>query len=172
MKLTAVLTPLAFASAALADGAAIIGALAEVNDATVQLGEKVGSWTGDILGTLPIVAESTSLLIKVKKGTKTAEESEALDFLQAIDVATATYGLVGSVNATMTNLINAKPKFDKLLMSPIIFINLGLQRKATTEMSEAIISKVPVELQAIAQDLVAPIDASFELAIDAFHPLD
>lgn len=172
MKLTTIFVPLAFIGAALADGAAIVGALIEVNDATVGLGEKVGSWKGDILGTLPIVAESTSLLIEVKKGTKTAEESEALDVSQALQVATATYHLVRSVNTTMTNLIDAKPKFDKLLMSPIIFINLGLQRKATTEMSEAIISKVPAGLQAIAQDLVAPIDASFELAIDTFHPLE
>jgi len=84
-------------------------------------------------------------------------------------VAVATNTLAGSVNSSLSALIQAKPKFDKLLLSPVILINLGLQRKATTEMSRAIVEKVPAELQGVAEELVRPIDASFELAIDVFH---
>jgi hypothetical protein len=171
MKFTTLLTPLCLLGPALADSAAIVAALTTVDESTTKLGNAVSNWKGDILGTLPIVAESTALLIHVKKGTKTAEDSEALDFMATLDVAVATNDLVKSVNATMTALIGAKGKFDKLLMSPLIFVNLELQKGATTKMSEAIISKVPVELQELAGSLVAPIDASFELAIDAFHPL-
>lgn len=172
MKLTTLLPALSLLGPALADGAAIVAALATVGESTTKLGNSVTGWKGDILGTLPIVAESTALLIHVKKGTDTAEDSEPLDLAATLDVAVATGELVKSVNATMSALIGAKGRFDKLFMSPLIFVNLGLQKRATTEMSEAIISKVPVELQELAGSLVAPIDASFELAIDAFHPLD
>lgn len=172
MKLTTFLTPLALLGPVLADGAAIVSALTTVDESTTKLGGAVTNWKGDIFGTLPIISESTALLIQVKKGTKTAEDSEPLDLMATLDVAVATGKLVTSVNATMSALIGSKEKFDKLFMSPLIFVNLGLQKRATTEMSEAIIAKVPAELQELAGSLVAPIDASFELAIDAFHPLD
>ncbi|KAK4235748.1 hydrophobic surface binding protein A-domain-containing protein [Achaetomium macrosporum] len=170
MKLTAVFALLAFVGSALADSTSIVSALSTVNNSTVQLGSSVTEWKGDLLGTLPIIADSTALLVDVKKGTKTAEESEPLDAAGAIEVATATNTLVASVNATLTALIDSKEKFDRLLLSPLIFGNLELQQKATSEMSDAIIKKVPVELQDLARNLVAPIDSGFEMAIDAFRP--
>ncbi|KAG7287465.1 hypothetical protein NEMBOFW57_006976 [Staphylotrichum longicolle] len=170
MKLTALLLPLTLVGPALATTNAIVGALTTVDQTTIKLGKAVTKWKGDIFGTLPIITESTTLLVQVKKGTKAAEDSPALDFQQTIDVATATNKLVVSVNTTLSALITSKRKFDKLLMSPLIFVNLGLQKHATSEMSAAIIAKVPKELQELAKGLVAPIDASFEKAIDVFHP--
>ena len=169
MKFTTLLAPLALVGAALADSKSIVGALTTVDGTTTKLGNAVAKWKGDLLGTLPIVAESTALLVQVGKGTKTAKDSAALDFAGTIDVATATNKLVVSVNTTMTALIGARKKFDKLLLTPVILIDLGLQRRATSEMSAAIIAKVPADLQALAKNLVAPIDASFALAIAAFR---
>ncbi len=146
-----------------------MGALTTVDGTTTKLGNAVAKWKGDLLGTLPIVAESTALLVQVGKGTKTAKDSAALDFAGTLDVATATNKLVVSVNTTMTALIGARKKFDKLLLTPVIYIDLGLQRRATSEMSAAIIAKVPADFQALAKNLVAPIDASFALAIAAFR---
>ncbi|KAL2133075.1 hypothetical protein VTI74DRAFT_2979 [Chaetomium olivicolor] len=171
MKFTTLLAPLALASHALADGKAIVTALTTVDETTIKLGNAVNKWKGDIFGTLPIVAESTTLLVQVKKGQKVAEESEPLDFYATLDVATATNKLVTSVNTTLSALIAKKHNFDKLLMSPLIFVNLELQKHATTDMSKAIIEKVPAQLQDLAKSLVKPIDDSFEKAIDAFHRL-
>jgi hypothetical protein len=172
MKLTTLLATLSLTGTALADGASIVAALTTVDSTTSKLGTAVSTWKGTILGTLPIITESTALLVEVKKGTKTAEQSAALDVPATLDVATATNKLVTSVNTTMSALIAAKSKFDKLLLTPLIFVNLELQKKATGEMSEAIIAKVPAELQELARGLVAPIEKSFELALDEFHPLD
>lgn len=170
MKLTTLLAPLTLIGAALADSAAIVDAVKKANEDTAKLGQVVSKWKGDILGTLPIVAESTALLVTVKKGKKVASESDEMDFYGTLDVAYAVTDLTAVVNTTLTALIDAKPKFDKLLMSPLIFGTLELQKKATDEMSEAIVSKVPVQLQDLARDIAAPIDASFELALDEFHP--
>ncbi|KAK3898905.1 putative antigenic cell wall protein [Staphylotrichum tortipilum] len=170
MKFTALLLPLTLASTTLASSKTISSALATVDAATTKLGTAVTSWRGDLLGTLPIIAESTALLIEVKKGTKTAKDSAPLDLPATLDVATATNKLVASVNTTLGALISSKKKFDKLLLSPIIYGNLGLQKYATEEMSKAIIAKVPSGLQDLAKGLVAPISKSFELALDTFHP--
>ena len=169
MRLTTLLTPLALITTAVADSKSIVAALTSADTATAKLGTVVTSWKGDILGALPIVTDSTALLITVKKGTKTATDSAALDFYGTLDVATATQHLTATVNSTLSALIGAKHKFDKLLMSPVIFVTLELQKKATADMSDAIIAKVPAQLQELAKDIVAPIGASFEVALDAFH---
>jgi hypothetical protein len=168
MQLTSLLTPFSLVAAVLAQGV-IEQSLTTVNKQTLELQQAVESWKGNFLGTLPIIKESTDILDSISKGTKAAKDSQPLDVLGAIGVAVATQTLAQSVNTSLTTLIAAKPKFDKLLLSPAILINLGLQKAATTKMSEAIIEKVPIELQPTAQELIKPIDAAFELAIQKFH---
>ncbi|KAK4109085.1 putative antigenic cell wall galactomannoprotein [Canariomyces notabilis] len=170
MKLSAILVPLTFLRIAVAEGTAIVGALKEVHNVTTNLGNSVANWDGSMLGMVPILTENTFLLVSVIKGTKTAEKSEPLNLGQAIEVANAASTLVKSVNSTLSIIINAKPKFDKLSMSPVTLANLGLQKNAADEMSTAIISKVPADYQGFARSLVTPITNSFQLAIDTFHP--
>jgi len=169
MKLSTLFVGLALMASTILGQGAIEKSLISVNDQTLRLGQAVSAWKGNLIRTLPIIKASTGILESVAKGTKTAKQSEPLDFLGALGVAVATNTLAGSVNSSLSALIQAKPKFDKLLLSPVILINLDLQRKVTTEMSRAIVEKVPAELQGVAEELVRPIDASFELAIDVFH---
>ncbi|KAK0627573.1 hydrophobic surface binding protein A-domain-containing protein [Immersiella caudata] len=168
MKLTTLLAPLSLVATVFAQGV-IEQSLTTVNEQALELQQAVESWKGSFLGTLPIIKESTDILDSIHKGTKAAKGSPPLDVLGAIGVAVATQTLAQSVNTTLTTLIAAKPKFDKLLLSPAILINLSLQKAATTKMSEVIIEKVPVELQPTAQELIKPIDAAFEFAIQRFH---
>jgi hypothetical protein len=44
-----------------------------------------------------------------------------------------------------------------------------LEKKTTEEFSTALISKVPAELRHVADALVAPIDTSFDKAIDVYN---
>ncbi|KAK0637001.1 hydrophobic surface binding protein A-domain-containing protein [Bombardia bombarda] len=175
MKLTTLLTPLSLlalqASTVLADGASIVNALDTVNNSTLKLNSLVSSWNGKLLGTLPIVAESTALLAHIMKGTKTAKDSAALAALDALGVAGSTITLSASVNTTLTTIIAAKRKFDKRSLSPVILLNLELEKSATEDFSAAIIAKLPADLQGLAQNLVAPIDASFEQGIDKYKLL-
>ncbi len=85
-------------------------------------------------------------------------------------MAGRTITLASSVNSTITAIVAAKSKFDKLLLSPVILLNLELEKSATDDLSAAIIEKVPTELQAIAQTLVDGIDASFDQSIAAYNP--
>ncbi|KAK4158629.1 antigenic cell wall galactomannoprotein [Cladorrhinum sp. PSN259] len=167
--LLSLFTALAAPVSVLADGAAIVNGLKEVQSSTTKLGTAVTSWKGDLIGKIPILAGGLTLLATVDKATRTAKSSAPLDFGEAINVAVATTDLGTAVNTTLTALIEAKPKFDRRLLSPLILIDLGLQRKATAELSAEIIKKVPAELQDVAKALVKPVDDGFALAIHAFH---
>ena len=67
--------------------------------------------------------------------------------------------------------IQAKPKFDKLFIGPLILLNLGLVKEATDKFSAAIIDKVPAAYQSLANQIVAPIDTAFVEAIVAYEGL-
>lgn len=168
LALKLVLTALAGAHAALADGAAILDAITAIQNATLDLASTVGSWDGSFLGSLPIIGDSTSLLAKIKEGTATAEQSANLTDIEGFSVGIATLGLVTDVNSTLTTLIAAKPKFDKNLITGVALLNLELEKSASGDFSEAVISKLPAAFAAAGETLSAEISASFDQAIDVF----
>lgn len=160
------LFPLALlASTVLADGASILEAIGKIANDTLQLNSTVASWSGDVLGTLPIIAVSTALLADINSGTQTAEASANLTMADTLDVAQATITLVADVQSALGTLIAAREKFIRLLLAPVIEIDLQLEKSATDKFSAAVISKVPATYQGFAEIIVAPVDIAFDYAI-------
>jgi hypothetical protein len=85
-------------------------------------------------------------------------------------IAGTTQTLSTTVNKTLTDVIAAKPKFDGLLIvSPVVLLNLKLEKKGSDEFGSAVVEKIPEALQGIAQSLLAPIDDSFDEAIAVYE---
>lgn len=156
-----------------ADGAAIVAALEKITSATIALNDTVASFPTGILGvvdTVKLLADSVTLLQDINDGTTVAEASANLTLSETISVAESTIALVADVESTLTTIIAAKPKFDALLLvSPVILLNLKLEKDATDKFSAAVISKVPTDLQAYAEIIVAPVDTAFDAAITAYE---
>ena len=106
-----ILAPLALlVSSVAADGASIVAAIQKIDATTKSLGAKVAGWNGVlIIGTIPIVADSTELLNNLKAAKKAAKASDLLDDLGAIQVAQAVIALSTSVNVTLGQQHAAKP---------------------------------------------------------------
>jgi hypothetical protein len=171
MIFTRVFAPLAlFTGIVIADGAAIHSCLVNINNYTLTLNTTVSSWDGGLFTTLPIVVQSATLLGAINNGTSTAEASANLTITESITIALDVIKLVTSVNTTLTTIMASKPKFDHLLLSPVILLNLQLEKDATAKMSDAILAKVPSTLQATALSLSAKIDDSFTEAIALYNP--
>lgn len=168
MRFTAILVPLGLCATVLADGQAIVDSIGVISSITGELNSAVSSWKGDLLGALPIVGKSTELLKDINNGTKIAKASQPLSALEAITIAGAIQNLQKNVNTTLTTIIRSKQKFDKLLLSPIILLNLDLEKDGSDRLGAAIKAKVPENLQAIAQGLQDTLDAYFDTAIDAY----
>ena len=149
-------------------GATILENVQQIDSSTAALGQTVEQWKGNFIGTLPIIESSFSLLKDINTGAKDAEASAPLTLDEAFGVAEATIELSGTVNSTLQAVIDRKPEFDKLLLGPIILGNLKMQNSATEKFSSAIVEKVPEEAQAIAESLIADIEASFKRALDVY----
>lgn len=172
MKPSTILPFLTLTTTALADGQAIVASLAAVDASTARLGRAVSGWDGGVAGTVPIAAGSAAVLATVRRGTRTAREASGpLDLDETLAVASAAGALAATVNATLAALVDAKPRFDRRRLSPLVYLTLGVQRRASAGLSGAVVEKVRAELRALAGDLVAPIDESFGLALEVYRPL-
>lgn len=157
-------------SSVVADGAAIVDAITGIQNATAELTSTVASWDGGILGAIPIVTESTSLLTAINDATDTAKASANLTDLEAVSVGLQILTLVTNVNTSLTTIIDAKPKFDKDLLSGVVLLNLELEKSASGDFSDAVIEKLPEAFVSTGETLSAEITASFDVAIDAYNP--
>lgn len=149
----------------------IVSAISKITAKTITLNDTVASWRGatDPLGTLPIILDSTSLLSAINDGTFAAQHSPNLTLSDVLSVAAAITPLVADVQSTLTTIVAAKPKFEKLLLTPVIWLNLVTEKDATDKFSAAVIAKVPTAQQALAQSIVAPVDTAFASAIAAYQ---
>lgn len=122
-----------------------------------------------LAGVIPLLIDSTSLLEDINSGTKIASSSANLTVSETLKIASATIALVTDVQSLLKTIVNAKPKFDALLLvSPVVLINLKQQKSATDQFSAAVVGKVPVMFQDFAKGLVAPIDTAFDAAIEKY----
>lgn len=170
MRLTPVFSIMALAATVVADAKSITDAMAKIQTQTADLGTTVTNWKGDLLGALPITVKSTQLLSGIKSATKVAEKSANLTLLEALGVADATKNLSTVVQSSLQAIVDAKPKFDKLIiLSPVVLVNLELEQDATDDFSSAVVSKIPEAAQPIAKQLIQPIDDAFAAAIDKFR---
>lgn len=169
MRLASVLSAAALASSVLGDGNSIRKAIKTTGHDTTALGDVVSAWPGDVLGALPVVGKAVGLFVALKRGSRTARASAPLSFDEALGVATATGDLTSAVNKTLAALVVARPKFDYLLVTPLILVTLDVQRRAANDFGGKVVAKVPKELRPIARQLIKGIDDDFETAIDAYH---
>ncbi|TFB00336.1 hypothetical protein CCMA1212_007825 [Trichoderma ghanense] len=148
----------------------ILSAITSISSHTTTLNATISSWTGSPLTLLAITAQSGTLLESIYAGTHTASRAANLTLDQTLAVASATITLATDVNQTITTIIEAKKKFDGLIVAdPVVLLNLGLERDAAREFGEKVVEKVPVDLQGVARGLVQGIDDSFAEGLAAYE---
>ncbi|KAG6021299.1 hypothetical protein E4U40_005379 [Claviceps sp. LM458 group G5] len=153
------------------DDKAMTAALTTIQSKTTALGTTVSTWKGLLPDALPITTTSANLLTQIKHTTTTAEAtSTSFSFSDALAVAVATGRLSAVVQTTLRIIIDNKPRFDKLLiLSPVVLLNLEGLRRATAELSAAVVRRLPGDLGRVAGALVRGIDEAFGEAIDVYR---
>ncbi|RAL59846.1 hypothetical protein DID88_000475 [Monilinia fructigena] len=163
-----ILSILFLTSKVIADGQKIVDAIEEIASTTTSLNQTVGM-ARHPPKLPPILTLSTKLLLNINTGIHTASSSANLTLTETITIAISTQNLVSTVESTLDTIVGAKPKFDHLLFSPLILLNLVEEKSATDKFSVAIIGKIPADFQEFARQLVAPVDTAFEAAIAVYE---
>ncbi|KAJ1333113.1 Hydrophobic surface binding protein A [Microdochium nivale] len=164
------LTIATLASAVVADLASIQASLNDVGGSVKSVKTKLDAWKGDILGIAPIVASTADLVVKLELNTLKVKHSGNLTEDEAIQVSGTTADLITNTIPTLDALTAARPKFDKLLLRPIIYLTLLTQKSSTLDLSKAVISKLPEVFAEIGEGLLVEITGLFDAVIDAYKP--
>lgn len=153
---------------ALADGAAILGAMKEVVAETKELEDTVASYNGRITVLFKVLSKNRHLLKILKRGVIAANQSAPLEGLDALAVAKESEVLVEAAKSSLSTIVRKKRRFKGFLRHRTLHI-LKKQRAASRKFSDAIIEKVPEELREVAKLMSAPVDVAFNDAIAAYE---
>ncbi|KAH8671485.1 hydrophobic surface binding protein A-domain-containing protein [Xylariales sp. PMI_506] len=157
-----------FVGTSLGTGADIVSALDTLLTESTTFQSALSSWTGNILGAIPLAEQTTEVYKSIVNATSVATASANLTAIEALTVTAATTKLVLSTNATLTALINAKSQFDSVKMSTLLYLTLDIEKAASDKLSAAISSKLPTLYQAAALVLTDTLNTNFETALTAF----
>ncbi|KAM4062715.1 hydrophobic surface binding protein A domain-containing protein [Hirsutella rhossiliensis] len=172
MLVATLLSAFALAGSTLADEKAIAGAISSARTQADALSNIILSWRGNPLGVLPISVQAALLYRELLEGTRVAYASEPLTMNESAQIGKATQDLAARVNVTLETLVAAKPKFDHLLLRPVIHLDLELHKDAANTFGASVAAKIPGDLQAVAKGFIQGIDYKFDEAIDAYRLLN
>lgn len=160
------------------DPNAIIHAIQAISESTEKLGDTVVQRPMNIIKGLVLQSQCNGVAKDIGKGIKSAQNSEPLNMTSALHVLVATEALVGTVNKTMTAVIDAHEVFASLPLVPfvpfvphmdkLVLKNLKKQSKLSKEFGDETIVKVPKSGRMDGQDRLDKIYHSFALAIEVY----
>ncbi|KAH8698785.1 hydrophobic surface binding protein A-domain-containing protein [Talaromyces proteolyticus] len=146
--------------------------LASIQGVLTDIGTQVTSLDTSITASNPdpsaIVAGSTKLVSTINSGVTTVQASAVLSDADALGLVGPVQTLSGNVNHTITDLISIKSKVVSLGYGCTTLSQLQDQLKASNSLSDAIVSKVPAELQSIAKSLAAGISSAIQNGVNSY----
>lgn len=161
------------------DPSAIIHAIDAISASTEELGETVVKRPVNIFAGVVLRSQCNGITNAIKKGIKAADESAPLNMTSAFHILVATENLVGTVNKTMTAVIDAHKEFLDLPLVPfipfmphvdkIVLKKLKKQSKLSKEFGGKTMAKVPSAGREDGQDRLNRIYHSFAMAIDVYE---
>jgi len=148
------------------DLATVTQVLSTISQQVDSLDTAVKGFSGDISA---VQSASSELLSTIKSGTSKVAGTSPLTLNEATTVAGSVTGLNSSVATVVSDLISKKSAIVAAGQGGAILQSLQDQKSASQALADAITSKVPTELQAVATQLSSGIASSLQSGIDAFQ---
>ncbi|KAL9074662.1 MAG: hypothetical protein Q9157_004291 [Trypethelium eluteriae] len=150
------------------DLATIQNALNAINTAAGTLDTDVKAFDGSSTAVTTLQSDSAAVLSAINTGNSQIAPTDPISDNDALTVAGTTGTLITTLNQTIADLIAQKPAFDSAGVSSVVLDQLQQQNTAATTFGATVVSKIPSDLQGIAQGLTAQITAAFQQGIAAF----
>jgi len=153
------------------DFATISGVMLDLAKLLDSLAAKAKQWDGDAERGVPLLEGSEAVLAFIKAGVEKIKGTGAMGLLDSISIIGTENTLMKSVEAVMNAFTAQKPKFEKAFLSAVVFDQLETQLKASQQMVDAIVSKLPSYIPgAIGTAMAQPILDKLTAAIAVFAP--
>jgi hypothetical protein len=153
------------------DFATISGVMLKLATMLDTLAAKAKQWDGDAVKGVPLLDASTEVLNFIKAGVTTIKETSAMGLMDSISIIGTEATLMKAVEGVMNAFVEQKPKFDQAYLSIVVFDQLETQLKASQQMVDAIVSKLPSYIPgAIGVAMAQPILDKLIATVGTFNP--
>ncbi|KAE8153577.1 hydrophobic surface binding protein A-domain-containing protein [Aspergillus avenaceus] len=172
MKFSAIFLTLGLASTTLATPALVERAdsptdiIANIQSQTEALGSAINSYNGG--DPSKVESASADLISTITKGTEAIKAGDDLDNMGALALTGPVGDLKDKVESVVDSIIDKKDQFVKAGAGGKVKASLSKQLDAAEGLASAITSKVPKNLQEVAQGLSAGISNAIQKGVDAY----
>jgi len=146
---------------------ALVGVVNQVNQATGDLSTAVKSFSG-ASDVQKLQSASQKVGSAVSSGVQTVNGASTISLTDAVQIQGQVQNLQQSVEGVVSDLISKKQQIYSAGAGQQVESNLQDQLKGAQALSAAIASKVPPEVQGLAQTLSAGIASALQKGVDAF----
>jgi hypothetical protein len=143
----------------------IVGVVNEIEKKTTALDTAVKGFSGDVAG---LTSASDDLASTVNKGVTTVNGASSITLTDSVQIQGQVSNLQTAVESVVNDLISKKDALVSAGQGGTVEKQLTDQLTGAKALQAAISSKVPPEVQSLAQQLSAGINTSLEKGIAAF----
>ncbi|TQN64453.1 Cell wall mannoprotein 1 [Colletotrichum shisoi] len=151
------------------DLASIQAALNTINSALQGLDNSVKATTSvTIGGGIQLLGAVGGVKTSIQDATTQVQASQPLNRQDARNLKAATDALTNNVKVTINDVVAKKSLVDSLGATPLVAVALQDQKTASAALAQALVSKVPPELNAEAQKSAATLSTVLDQGIGIF----
>lgn len=149
------------------DLASVTGVLSSISDKVGALHTSIKNYNGG--NTQSVESASDTLVEAINSGTTKVKSTDTLNSMDALGLQEPVSNLKDKIQSTITDLKGKKKKLVTAGKGGVTLDDLKKQKSAALKLSDAIVSKVPDNLQDIAHDLSSGISDAIQKGIDDFQ---
>ena len=149
------------------DLASVTGVLSGISDKVGALHTSIMNYNGG--NTQSVESASDTLVDSINSGTTKVKGTDTLNSMDALGLQEPVSNLKDKIQSTITDLKGKKQKLVAAGKGGVTLDDLKKQKSAALKLSDAIVSKVPDNLQDIAHDLSSGISDAIQKGIDGFQ---
>lgn len=173
MKFTLSFLTMTLSASVLATPTMVERDLASIKSVISGIGAKVDTLHTSIKSynggnTQSIESASDTLVDAINSGTAKVKGTEELDSMSALGLQKPVSDLKDQVQATITDLTGKKQQIVAAGKGGVTLDDLKKQKTAATQFSDTVVSKVPKNLQDIAENLSSGVSNAIQKGIDDF----
>ncbi|KAI8307396.1 hypothetical protein K4K61_003590 [Colletotrichum sp. SAR11_59] len=151
------------------DLATIQAALNTINSALQGLDNSVkNTQTVTLGGGIQLLGAVGNVKTSIEDATTQVQASEVLNRKDALNLKAATDALTNNVKVTINDVVAKKSLVDSLGATPLVAVALQDQKSASVALAQALVSKVPQELNADAQKSAGALSTVLDQGIAVF----
>ncbi|KAL2819418.1 hydrophobic surface binding protein A-domain-containing protein [Aspergillus granulosus] len=162
----ALVTPGVLASPTQRDVATIQAVVADIQNQVNSLQAAIESTP---LDPDTIITQSNALVSTIEEGTVTVKEQEPLTSFESLDLIVPIQSLAADVDSTVQSLISVKADINKLGEGCTTLKALQAQAAASDKLADAIVAKIPADLEIIAVELAGTVSKAIQNGVDAYE---